>query len=264
MKLSKSQRSRGFWIWGFLFIFLLHAFAVFWFEERRDSTPLRQKPPPFLFLSSDSNSDFRLNQSIALHDPTLFSLPHAQGFSGGAWLQLRPPLPKLTNWSAPPEWLDLPVEQLGQSLNSYVATNRPSEEQLLGALRETRTPEVRIPDQPVVTRTTVKIEGGLAARKLTRAPDLPPVTFSDLLRRTVVTVSVNGDGMVETVAVISPSGSKSADAKAVELTREFEFAPFSIREAHLRATAAPTIGRFVFTWQVLPPTNTTPVTASVP
>jgi TonB family protein len=263
MKPANPQPHLGFWIWGFLFIFLLHAFAVFWFAERPNAALLWQKPAAFLFLSSDADMDLRLNQSIALHDPMLFSLPHARGFSGGAWLQLRPPLPKVTNWSAPSEWLELSLDQLGHSLNSYMATNRPSEEQLLGSLRETKTPEVRIPDKPLITQTIVKVEGPLTVRRLVRTPYLPPATHTDLLRRTVLTVSVNGDGVVVTAAVANSSGSKAADANAVELARQFEFAPSPIRDAGVRATTAPTIGLLVFTWQVVPPTNTGPATVSL-
>ncbi|HWN94827.1 MAG TPA: hypothetical protein VNT99_07330, partial [Methylomirabilota bacterium] len=193
MNPAPPKPTRRFWIWGFIFLFLLHAFAVFWLAERRDEMPAQQKPAPFFFVSSDAMTDQRLAESVARRDPTLYSVPHAHGFSGGAWLRFRPPSPKLTNWSAPPEWLALPNEPLGASLSDYVATNQPSEEQLLGSLRVTKAPDVRIPDVPVVTQTMVKVVGRLAARRLIRVPPLPAAAHVDLLRRTVLTVSVNGD-----------------------------------------------------------------------
>ena len=35
MNAAEHKASPQFWIWGFVFLFLLHAFAIFWFAERR-------------------------------------------------------------------------------------------------------------------------------------------------------------------------------------------------------------------------------------
>jgi len=57
---------------------------------------------------------------------------------------------------------------------------------------------VRIPDEPIITNTTVRVEGPLARAKAGRRPALPVPRTPIVLRRTVVTLSVNGDAVVET------------------------------------------------------------------
>jgi TonB family protein len=159
---------------------------------------------------------------------------------------------KLSNWSAPPEWLALPTDQFGSSFNDYLATNRPSTEPLLAALRVTKTLEVRIPGEPVITNTILRVEGPLASRGLARVPPLPSAVHSDALRTpTVIAVSVNGDGVVETASIASGSGLPAADDRALRLARSFQFQPAPIRNVRERERAAPTLGRLIFTWHVV-------------
>jgi TonB family protein len=258
--MKPERRTWQFWLWGFVFLFLAHALALLRFGEREAPIVTWEQPRPFFYYSLDKESDRQIAEHTLGRDPTLFALPNPHGFSGGAWLSFQPEAPKLTNGSAPPEWLALSMEQLGQSLDDYVATNSPSEKQLLASVRAARNIEIRTPDQPFLTRTLVKIEGPLASRKLVRVPALPSAMHSDVLPRTVITVSVRGDGVVEAASVSGESGLKAADEQAVEAARDFEFEPMPIRDALARAVAAPTIGRLVFTWHAV--TNSPSVTAS--
>jgi len=255
MKPAGSSWSRSAWFWGFVFLFLAHALAVFWLAERRQYKTLQQKPRAFLFLGGDHDYDRQLAQAAALRDPTLFALPHANGFSGGAWLSFQPQFPALTNWSAPPEWLPLESAHLGLALQEYVTTNRPSESRLLASLRATRPPEVRLADEPILTNSTLNVEGGLKSRRLVSQPALPSVPLSDLPGRTVVAISVNGDGLVESASVSRESASRWADERAVELARMLEFEPLPIRDVRARRMAQPTVLRVVFSWHAIPPTN---------
>src|ERR1051325_2819195 len=264
MKAAERQTSLQFWIWGFVFLFLVHAFAIFWFADRREMQPSWQKPSPFLYLPGDHVIDRHAADFIALQDPALFALPNTHGFSGSAWLNFRPRVPSLNDTSPPPEWLTLSLDQLGGALDHYVATHRPLEEQLLASLRATKPAEVRIPDEPLVTNTTIRVEGPLAVRKTIGLPPLPGVPHNDVLRKSVVAVSVNGDGIVETASIASSSELKMADDRAVELARAIEFEPLPIREARIRVSTPPTLGRIIFIWQVTPLTNANPATASVP
>ena len=246
--------SKKFWIWGVLLLFLIHGAAVFWFGKRSATEPTWQKPEPFLY-AGDAEVDLRLAEVIAYRDPTLFALPHPHGFSGGAWSGFQPEVLKLSNWSASPEWLVLSVDQLGDSLHDFVATNQPSVEPLLAALRATKTLETRLPGEPVLTRTAIRVEGPLAARALLGTPPLPAMPHTDVPRPTTVAVSVNGEGVVESASVAVESGLKLADTNAVELARQFEFAPLALRGARARVAATPTLGQIIFTWQVVRPTN---------
>jgi TonB family protein len=254
--MKSEQRTWQFWVWGFVFVFLAHALAVLRFAEKETPAAAREQPRPFFYLSLDEASERQIAELTLGRDPTRFALPNPHGFSGGAWLRFRPETPTLTNSSAPPEWLTLSAKELGRTIDEYLATNRPSEEQLLASLRATKSIEFRTPDEPVLTRTTVKIDGPLAARKLVNAPPLPSAVHSDVLR-TVVSVAVNGDGLVESASLLRESGSKKADQEALELALAFEFEPAPIRNVAERAAAAPTVGRIVFTWHVAAPTNGT-------
>ena len=131
-------------------------------------------------------------------------------------------------------------------------------------MRATKTLETRLPGEPVLTRTAVRVEGPLAARALLATPPLPGVPHIDVPRPTTIAVSVNGDGVVESASVAGESGLKMADTNAVELARRFEFAPLPMRGARARVAATPTLGPIVFTWLVVRPTNGSPATASVP
>lgn len=262
MNAMERKTSPQFWIWGFVFLFLVHAFAIFWFAAPREARPSWQKPPPFLYLSSEPDMDRRVLELTTMQDPTLFALPHAHGFSGGAWLNFRPRTQTLDETTAPPALLVLPLTQLGNALNEYARTNRPSEEELLASLRATKTVEVRIPDEPVITNTILRVEGPLAGRKISSIPPLPSAAYTDVLRPSVVAVSVNGDGIVETASLAAECGLSTADARAVELARRVQFGPASIREARARAAASPAVGRLIFTWHVVSPTNAGPATAS--
>lgn len=255
MKVASSGRSRGFWVGGFLFLFLLHAFGIFIYGERNKVQAPWQRPKPFLHVGGNAAIDEQIFKLTGGRDPTLFALPHPQGFSGTAWLKFQPEIPARSNWSAPPEWLPLSVAQLGETLREFVTTNRRPEETLLSALRVPKTLEARLPGEPALAKTSMRIGGPLTARPLIRAPELPGVAHHDVLKNTVVALAVNGEGLVESASVSGMSGSPEADERALELARRLEFQPLALRDAHARESASPTLGRVIFTWQLLPPTN---------
>lgn len=255
MSAPHSGRSRGFWLGGFLFLFLIHTFAIFVYGEREKALPPRKQIEPFLYIAGDEATDEQLAKLTGWRDPTLFALPHPQGFSGGAWLTFQPEMPARSNWTAPPEWLPLPAAQLGQTLHEFMTTNRRPEETLLAALRAPKTLEARLPGEVLAMKTSARVEGPLLSRPLARTPALPGIPSSDVLKNTVVSLAVNGEGVVESLSVAGASGSTEADERALALARLFEFQPLALRDARARETAPPTLGRIVFNWQLLPPTN---------
>jgi TonB family protein len=250
MSAPETRLTRRFWLWGFLFVFLLHAFAVFWFGERAAARQALAKPAPFLQFSLTPRADRRLVDSLALRHPTLFALPSARGFSGGAWLNFTPEKVQIVENFAPPEWLPLPVEQLGRTLSDYARTNVSATDTLLAELRYTPAQEFRTPDEPVITRSVFRIEGLLTGRGLMHAPVLPSATHTDVLRSTVLSVLVNGEGNVESAIVIVESGRRETDQAALDTVRQFVFEPLPISKAAVRMAAPPTPGRVVFTWHV--------------
>jgi hypothetical protein len=253
MKSVEGRWSIHVWFWGFIFVFLSHAFAVFWLGERQTFSSHSPRPAPFLYMAGGPDTETYLAEHAILRDPTLFALPHVKGFSGGAWLHFVPQAPPLSNWTAAPEWLTQPISEPGRTLDQYVATNRLPEDDLLASLRTTPAAEIRIPDRPLLTSSIVKVTGPLAQRKIAFAPALPNIPTNDVMASTAVALSVNRHGIVESASIVHrESGPASSDHEALELARTFLFEPLPPAATPL---APPTFGHLVFTWNTVPPTN---------
>jgi TonB family protein len=197
---------------------------------------------------------------VALNDPTLFALPHRQGFAGLAWL--RPTQPPLTSFTWPVEtnWLQVSVEGLGSSIDPPSQTAKPGF--LVGHIRP----------EPVVTMaesgplpggasdSRLRVEGGLAGRKLLAPLKVPSQPHTDLLNDTVVQIMVNADGWLLSVpTLLSGSGSPAADQEALRLARCARFNAVMSAGPGRNASpmAAVNWGRLVFEWHTVP-TNARP------
>jgi len=192
-----------------------------------------------------------------LADPTLFALPHPNGFAGAAWLRRRPIEFAPFRWTESPRLLALSVSQLGATFQQHMATNHSARIELDNLpppeLTQLKPPDPRFsPVRP----SRAGLGGELAQRRWLNAPtNLPPWPAADLLTNSVVRVWVQADGRVLSPALLLPgSGSKDADQLALKLARAARFAPLPAAATKL------TLGALVFEWQTVPPTNATPVT----
>jgi hypothetical protein len=59
MNAATPGRSRAFWLGGFLFLFLLHAFGIFIYGERNKAPIPWQRPKPFLHIGGNALTDRR-------------------------------------------------------------------------------------------------------------------------------------------------------------------------------------------------------------
>jgi hypothetical protein len=85
-----------------------------------------------------------------------------------------------------PEWLSLPVDQLGTSLDDRCRDQPPFRGTfacLLACDESAGTTDSRPADHD---RFLVKVEDPLGTRVLLGVPALPPITNNDVLKRTVV------------------------------------------------------------------------------
>jgi len=263
MKAENETHGRKWrWFWGLLFIFLTHVAAVFWFSERVKPIAEPEQIKPLLYIASDEATSRRLAELSGM-DPTLFALPSERGFSGGAWLTFVPADMTLSNWAVPPSWLPLDVNGLGVMLVRYLETNRVSAEALLDDLHSAEPFELRIPSQPIASASTFSIEGALRSRKLISPGALPPATNSELITNSIVELSVNGDGIVESAVLIGECGLKSMDEQALTAAKRLAFEPLPLPRAG-REAAVPQRGRVVFTWHVVSAALTNGLTASTP
>ena len=233
---------------------------IFWLSEKNVPPPRQVRSAPSLSVAGAAAADL-----VALSDPTLFALPHRQGFSGLAWLKIPQPPFRSFDWPLNPRWLELSVRQLGATFDRTVESDgynppaspaRPEPEFTIAAP----------PPLPTVPApSTLRLEGGLSGRRLLPPLDLPPMRHTDLLADSVVQIVVNPEGRLVTVPVLlSSSGSKEADARALRIAGTARFDP--IIGGGPGPAANPTAqlawGSMVFQWLTLPvATTNTPATA---
>jgi hypothetical protein len=197
-----------------------------------------------------------------LSDPTLFTRPHTRDFSAASWLRVLPPAFPVFRWTEPTRPLELPVEQLGQTLSLFLRTNvfvsfslegRPAPEMLMRQKADIV--------EAVVAKSQLTILGDLGAWTLLNPPELPAWPADDLLTNTVVKVQVDRSGLVLTAVVLGAervgggSGSAKADQMALDVTRDLRFAPREDRGWLSNPVAQLTRGVLVFQWRTVPITN---------
>ncbi len=252
MKPTESSKAwRWRWAWAFVFLFLAHAVLVFWAGERLALRMPDARPQPLLHIASDEAGRERIERLIEGADPTLFALPGARGFSGGAWLNAMPSAVTLSNWSEAPNWLPLAVDDLGAALGDFTAASRVSGEALFDGLRAPAPFELRVPEEVISSGSGLVIEGALRDRVLMTMPGIPAVTNQDLLPNTVIELWVGAEGGVESLGLVAECGMPGVDAGAMTAARGMQFEPLPLARRERKASG-PTRGRVVFTWQVLP------------
>jgi hypothetical protein len=215
---------------------------------------LRERSParaPVLQFTSGQASEL-----MALWDPTLFALPHRQGFSALVWNVRQPAETSAAPQAEPIEYLDFSDQGLGAIFNQFIATNRfePPSPAVEPA------PDLGMPNiispQAVSAPSRMRVKGDLASRKLINRIIVPPMPHTEILAPTVIQIMVDADGRaVSPGAVVPPgSGSREADQRALELARSARFE--SIRPTGPGSSATQpgglTDGRLIFEWQTVP------------
>lgn len=246
---ASESMPRSRWIWGFVFLFLAHAALVFWLGDRSRPRPFGASPEPFIYIAGDERAQREVIGRMRVLDPTVFALPTAIGFSGKAWLNFTRQAESASRWSEPAEPLPMRANDVGDTLSAFVITNRPSDRPLLDNLRTFSPTELDLPSDPIATRSSFKIRGPLAARKLIAMAALPSVPQADLLTNSIIDILVNGDGIVESTLLVGECGIKSLDEKALAAVGMLRFEPLSV-PGREREVSPPVRGRVVLTWHV--------------
>ena len=103
-------------------------------------------------------------------------------------------------------------------------------------------------------RSGVRLEDGLVGRRLLGSNELAAMPHSDLLANTVVQVVVGADGRPVSVPILlSSSGSRAADEKALNLARTARFNALELTSGRPNDPMAHLVwGRMIFQWQTLP------------
>ena len=224
---------------------------IYWLGGPQRVRAPRHESSPVLQLAGPTSSGL-----LAFSDPTLFALPHQEGFSGLAWLTITDPDLHPFRWDEAPSFLALNPASLGQAFRSYMASNQP------GSLPEMPQPEFKfkIPEvlasTPLVTASMLRLSGDLANRHLLVAPGLPSWPSAEILSNSVVQLLVGADGRPISATLLKP-GSAPTEADQFALSSAAKVRFESINGADpLNPLAAIALGQMIFEWQTVPLPNT--------
>jgi hypothetical protein len=238
--------------WGvaILFVCTLQVALIYTLEDRQPVLPRRADTAPGARWIAGPPREW-----LALQDPTLFALPHRRGFSGEAWLAIPSMEFQPAAWSEPARYLPLQTNTLGAGFKSIVArTAFPTIQTIRMPEPALRAPNVDL-SLPASTRSKLRIEGPLAARRPLVWPELPVQTHVDVLTNTVVQLLVDARGRtVSAVMLRRGSGKKEADDFALGWAKRACFAPAKTAGD---PSVGLTLGTLIFEWQtvLMPGTN---------
>jgi hypothetical protein len=183
-------------------------------------------------------------------DPAAFALPTWNGFSREGWLAFDRPQFKLTDWTEPPQWLAIEVDDLGSSLHQFMQSNTiPPLLIASKPLRQSPQREFPVPNVAASDRSDFLLEGELANWTLTA--ELPSWAHPDLLTNTVLRVVIDQHGQTLATTLLGQSGQSQADDFAVRMIRAARFQP-KIGKKPKQPFAS---GNVIFRWHTVPATN---------
>ncbi len=201
-------------------------------------------------------ADNKAKELLALTDPTLFALPHRQGFSGQAWLSMTNQEIRPFAWTEPLEFLDLRPDQLARSAStpgdshSFERDVQPADfppELLLSGPSERQFP----------TASSYVQCGGIQGRSLRSRLELPSWPHAELLSNSVVQVVIDAEGSaVSAILLGAGCGLKEADDYAVRQAAAARFAATPNHPDDSSPLGSLAWGELVFHWHTLPATNT--------
>ena len=244
--------SRRCW-WGIIgLIFGVQLVLIFWLG---DASTIRPRPAAQAFTFKLADSAF--TELLALHDPTLFALPHPQ---------LVAPRPEFHPfvWSEPTNYLLPPIDQLGAGFNQFVETST------FNSLPPPAKPppDLTTPALPAMPasaeHSTVQLEWDQAPRRLLTPLELRSWVSPDILTNSAVQIVVGAEGTPASVTLLSSSGFTAADQEALEQANAARFEPLGRNPlgTALNPVAMLSWGRMIFRWHTLPPPPTNAPTAS--
>ena len=241
-------------------IFVVQLGLIFWLGSAHADSPAPglRRPSPFI-LPTPASAELR-----ALYDPTLFTLPHPQGFSGPVWQKVPATgIPPLRMGRLQPTTFPCRLTGSAPAFTRLVETNQ------FGALQLLAQPEAdpTLPDLPPLAllqdQSVLQLEDGLAQRRLLTPLQLKSWSNPDILTNSVVQVVVDAEGRPVSVTLLSGSGSTAADQYALDQAKRARFEPVSPGPAETgpNPTAHLSWGKMMFRWHTVP---TPPASAPAP
>jgi hypothetical protein len=225
-----------------------------------DRTRLSSRQPdssPTFQLVVDLPPDSAVAEWLKIEDPALFALPDPNAFSGLAWMTAPAPRHQSVDWTEPPSWLTLSVEELGRAFAEFVRTNVVGP-RVLADKPAPQPDKMAVAPLPLPAGSSLRLEGDLANRELVAPVELPSIPHTEIMTDTVIQVLVSPSGVPFSPVPLGSSGSPEADRRALELVNSIRFKPLtSGNSASRRGQAEFTWGKIIFQWHTLemPGTN---------
>jgi hypothetical protein len=202
-----------------LLIFVVQVTLIFWLSDRRTPMAASRPPQPEVVLVNEDPHEL-----LRFWNPSLFGLPHYEGFSGAAWMQSSPPESRPFDWTEEPRWLPVPIEPF-ESLLARFSSGSNAASPLAMGLKES---DVATPGMLRVDllpeRSRLRILSMDASAEWTPAPNLPSWPHTDLVSSSIVQVVIRSDGTVLSAALLESSGCAPADEFALGAARQLRFA----------------------------------------
>jgi hypothetical protein len=241
--------SRSRWFVAILAVFIVQAGLLFAFHSRTPIVPPAPSPVPALGFGTG------VEEILALNDPTLFLLPHREGFSGEAWLKTSRLEFQSVDWSERPRLLTWTGRPPGEDFGNSIQSNALTGFQPFTIPEPELEPEYSAAE-PISTNSTFRLEGALKNRRLLTPFTLRSWPNKDLLANSVVQVQVDARGDIFSAVLLAPPASQRSDADllALELATHARFEPVQPAGPGRIKSSAPelTAGTIIFEWQTLP------------
>jgi hypothetical protein len=232
--------SRRRWLTLIALVFAAHVGLIFLFGEKNNIAVRPATNVPSLKLADDSD------ELPGLNDPSLFARPNPRDFSAVVWRKMPDVTQPSFRFTESPSWLPLPAENLGMTFSRFMQTNYFAG-QPLDFKPQPKLSEPVLPVEPAFAQnSTLRIEGGLARRRLLNQINLPSLPDNDVILPSKVQALADAAGGVVSTVLLESSGFQNADDKALELARSLRFTP----------SPGLTFGELVFNWRTIPVTTT--------
>jgi TonB family protein len=236
--------SRQRWWSAIALVLAIQTLLVFLLENRSPAVPRKAAAVPMIRLQESVSLE-----PLAVSDPTLFVLPHREGFSGEAWLNKIPSFPyHPADWNPPLRWLALSADTLGANFKEFITANASPPFQTLATIEPARNIPNLFPMDTTPAQSTLRIEGDFAKRRMLSTPKLQAWPNAELLTNSVVQLLVDAQGRTISAVLLHKSGSNEADASAMEIAKAAQFEPVKSGGSIPTTTDV----RLTFEWQTLP------------
>jgi hypothetical protein len=244
--------SRRRWVYATLAILAVHAALAFQFSRPAARPAERPLFRTAIQLATSSHTENQVAALAEQADPTLLALPTPRGFSGPAWLEFEALDVEAVESLEPAYWLGLSEQLLGSGFTAFLRTNT-AQPALIADRALPRLPrfEPTLSSEPLLVRSRLMVEGDLARRVWLETPLLPAWPSSEALSNSVVQTVVNRDGVALFTVLLGQSGSREADAWALECVRQGRFKPLPA-DPQIPPAKSLSWGRLTFRWQTLP------------